>query len=216
MDRREVYNMALDTLNIEPLDNSVVIDNNATDPIVKTLNRFYGTALRKASREHDWSFLTERIVLGEDLGSARGYGHSYELPDSLFRLIYAEGGDYLRVGSTLLTNGSPVIYAITLDKDRKNNYYFGQEDLVPDDFWELVAYALAFFASARLSSGDAKTNVIMGMYNTILQTMVNNDVKNEIHPVTDAFEEDAFDGIPEGKQRRNWNVQFAETENTWR
>lgn len=216
MDRREVYNMALDTLNIEPLDNTVAIDNNATEPIVKTLNRFFGTALRKASREHDWSFLTERIGLeGEDLGSARGYKHSYALPDSLFRLVYAEGGDYLRVGSTLLTNGSPVIYAITLEKDRRNNYYFGQEDLIPDDFWELVAYALAFFASPRLSSGDAKTSIIMSMYNTLLQTLISNDVKNEIHLINRDIEEES-EYMSEGKQRRNWNVQFAETEDTWR
>lgn len=182
MDRLEIYNMALDVLNIEPLEKEE-LEADQKDPIVKTLDRFFGTALRKASREHCWSFLTEKIVLGNDLGSGKGYLHSYELPDDLFRLVYAEGGEYERVGNILFTNGSPTIHAMSMRKMKNGNYTFGVDGTIPEDFWELVAYALAFLVSPRLSSGDSKIQVISSIYNTILQTMVDNDVKNEIHPV---------------------------------
>lgn len=216
MDRIDVYNLALETLNIEPLASTTDLTSSSTEPIVKTLNTFFGTALRKASREHNWSFLTERIELeGDDNGAMGGYRHSYALPDDLFRLCGADGGDYRRVGNMILTNGRPIIFAITLDKDRRNNYYFGQEELVPDDFWELVAYELAILASTRLSSGDSKTQIIASIYNDLLQTLISNDVKNESHFITRTFEEDQVEYESESKQRRNWNVQFAETENTW-
>lgn len=193
MDRIDVYNLALETLNLQPLDDSTDLVNSS-EPIVKTLNTFFGTALRKASREHNWSFLTERIELeGDDNGAMGGYRHCYQLPDSLFRLCGAEGNDYKRVGDKLLTNGKPIIYAITLDKDRRNNYYFGQEDLIPDDFWELVAYELAILASQRLSSGDSKTQIIATIYASLLQTLISNDVQNEsrlVTPMREVFEEE--------------------------
>lgn len=189
MDKIEVYNMALDVLNIEPITSEEL--TAGTDPVVKSLNRFYGTALRKASREHSWSFLTEIVSLeGEDQGPKGGYKHAYALPDSLFRLVGAEGGDYRRMGSLLLTNGKPEIYAILLEEGRKN-FYFGQEDLVPEDFWELVAYALAFLVCPRLASGSTKIQEISAIYSTLLQTLIENDIKNEKHyRNTDEFPED--------------------------
>jgi hypothetical protein len=189
MDKIDVYNMALDVLNIEPVTSADI--TAGTDPIVKSLNRFYGTALRKASREHAWSFLTERVSLdGDDLGPKGGYKHCYKLPDTLFRLIGAEGGDYKRVGSELLTNGEPEIYAILLEEGKKN-FYFGQEDLVPEDFWELVALALATFLTPRLSSGTDKMSEISSLYNAILQTLIDNDIKYEKHyRNNDEFPED--------------------------
>ena len=189
MDKIEVFNMALDILNIEPITSEEL--SAGTDPIVKSLNRFYGTALRKASRECDWSFLTEvRSLEGEDLGAKRGYRHSYELPDNLFRLIGAEGGDYIRVGSLLLTNGSPTIYAILLDEGKKN-IFFGNDDLIPEDFWELIAYALAIFLCPRLASGSNKLQEISALYNTILQGLLANEIHNEKHyRNTDEFPED--------------------------
>lgn len=179
MDKIDVFNMALDILNIDPITSAELTEG--TDPVVKSLNRFYGTALRKASREHSWSFLTERVSLdGDDLGPKGGYKHCYKLPDTLFRLIGAEGGDYKRVGSELLTNGEPEIYAILLEEGKKN-FYFGQEDLIPEDFWELVAYGLATFLCPRLASGTSKLQEISSLYNALLQTLIDNDIKHEKH-----------------------------------
>lgn len=179
MNRFEVYNLALNILNIEPLEEGTDISRSSDDPVVKTLNGFYGTALRKASREHDWSFLMERIVLADDMGPEAGYSHSYRLPDNLFRLCHAEGGDYRRFGDTLATNGDPVIYCITMDTSSKGDVIFGNDSLIPDDFWELVAYQLAIHASVRLTAGDAKTQTIATLYNSLRSTLVMNDIHHE-------------------------------------
>lgn len=187
MTKLEIYNIALDTLNIEPLTEEEL--DGGTDPIVKTLNRFFMTAVRKASREHNWSFLTEKYQLNQkdDLGELRGYKHSFKLPNTLFRLIYADGGDYIRLGDTIATNYYGNIYVINEYKDEDLNKYY-----IPTDYWELVAYGLAFFATPRLSSGDQKTQIVSSLYNTILSTLISNDVSSEIHRV-DNLKDDEYE-----------------------
>lgn len=183
MGKIELYNLVLSILNLAPITEEEL--EAGTDPIVVTLNGFYGTALRKASREHDWSFLTEEIELeGEDLGPKGGFGHSYALPANLFRLIEADGGRYRTVGATLMTDGSPSILAMTLSDEALAN--------CPADFWDLVAYGMAIFASPRLASGDVKLQTISALYNSILETLKENDVKDSLRlhnsPLDDGWE----------------------------
>ena len=180
MKKIELYNKVLSILNLAPVTQEEV--RLGSDPVVVTLNGFYGTALRKASREHDWSFLTEAIDLtGGDLGPKGGFEHSYELPDDLFRLIDADGGHYRRVGTILETNGGPSIHAMTLSPDAL--------EACPDDFWDLVAYGMAIFASTRLTSGDTKIQTVSALYNTILQSLIDDDVKNSFRRIDSPYED---------------------------
>lgn len=166
MDRLRIYNIALAVFNIEPLAEDDLKDTEG-HPEVQVLDMHFGTALRKAMRERDWTFLEERLKLGDDEGAECGYRHSYELPEGLFRLTRADG-IYRVVGTRLLTNGRPLAYGIMLTPPDTG---------VPEDFYDLVAFALAFYASPKLSPGDTKFQIALNDYNTVLQTLALNDVQ---------------------------------------
>ena len=168
MDKLRIYNLALDVYNMPHLTEEQLEDKEAwsAHPEIQTLEITYPVALRKAMRERAWSFLDTELELGEDKGPKFGYAHSYALPNGLFRLTRADG-TYEQMGNMLLTNGAPVA--------------FGQMSEVPDtgvpeDFEHLVAYALAYFAGSRLSSGDQKKNVAAEFYRTLLDSMIASDV----------------------------------------
>ncbi len=170
MEKLELFNYALDLLNIEPLTEEQ-LENPAEGQdttVPDTLNRFYGTALRKASRERDWTFLRVKLDLGEDLGPMAGYRHSYSLPKGLFRLCWADG-EYSQVGNKLATNGSDEAYGIMDELP---------DEGVPEDFYELVGSYLAFLASTRLSSGDQKAATILTIYTQLLQNLMFTDASS--------------------------------------
>lgn len=169
MEKLEIFNIALELLNIEPLtDDYLTPEEGADTTVPDTLERFYGMALRKASRERDWTFLQEKLDLGNDLGPMAGYAHSYSLPEGLYRLCWADG-EYSQIGDKLATNGSDEAYGI-MDTP--------PEAGVPEDFWELVAIYLAFIASSRLSSGDQKASTILTIYSHLLSNLILTDARS--------------------------------------
>lgn len=167
MDRLRIFNIALAVFNIEPLDADSIEDTEG-HPEVKVLELFLGTALRKAMRDYAWSFLEEPLDLGEDKGGRCGYRHAYSLPEGLFRLTRADGR-YEVVGTTLLTDGRPLAYGMMSTPPDTG---------VPEDFWDLVAFALAYYAAPKLSAGDAKTSSAMASYNSLLQSMALNEAQD--------------------------------------
>lgn len=163
MDKLEIYNMALDFCGQEPLA-KLNEDSSAKTPTERTLDNFYGTALRKASREHAWPFLEVSLELASDLGPGHGYAHSYELPYGLFELTWAEGDSYERIGGNLYTDGKPEAYGIMGDSMPDNG--------VPEDFYDLVAFALAYHASVRLSPDQTTRNAIWQVYQDKREQMI--------------------------------------------
>ena len=166
MDKLRIFNIALAIFNIAPLTEETIKDTEG-HPEVQILELHLPTALRKAMRERDWTFLERPLELGDDKGEQGGFRHSYALPEGLFRLIRADG-HYRISGNVLLTNGMPVAYGIMQTLPDTG---------VPEDFFDLVAFALAFFASPKLSPGDTKFQIAMNDYNTLLTSMVMNDVQ---------------------------------------
>ena len=165
MDRLRIYNIALAIFNIEPLTEEQMEDKEG-HPEIQILDLHFDTALRKAMRERNWSFLEEELDLGDDEGARLGYQHSYELPDGLFRLTRADG-IYEVVGNTLLTNGKPLAYGIMQTLPDKG---------VPEDFYDLVAFALALFASPKIAPGDTRYQIAQADYNIVLESLVRTDV----------------------------------------
>lgn len=170
MDRLRIYNIALAVFNIEPLTEDDLLNSDG-HPEVKILDLQYDTALHMAMRERAWTFLERPLELGEDQGAECGFRHSYTLPSDLFRLTRADGM-YRVVGTKLLTDGRPLAYGIMLTLPDSG---------VPEDFYELVAFALAYFASPKLSPGDTKFQIALADYRMILQRLIANDVENCIN-----------------------------------
>lgn len=166
MDRLRIYNIALSVFNIAPLSEDDMEDTEG-HPEVQILDLHLATALRKAMRERNWTFLEEKLDLGEDGGPEGGYRHSYALPEGLFRLTRADG-IYRVSGNKILTDGMPLAYGIMQTPPDTG---------VPEDFYDLVAFALAFYASPKLSPGDTKYQIAMNDYSSLLSTMVMNDVQ---------------------------------------
>ena len=180
MDKLRIYNIALAVFNIAPLTEEQVKEPEG-HPEVQILDLHLPTAIRKAMRERDWTFLETRLDLGKDGGPESGYEHTYSLPEGLFRLTRADG-TYRVVGTKLLTNGGPFAYGIMQTLPDTG---------VPEDFFDLVAFALAFFASPKLSPGDTRYQIAMNDYNTLLNSMVMNDVQCQLR---DRREEANADG----------------------
>lgn len=146
------------------------LKDTAMHPDVQILELHLGTAIRKAMRERDWTFLEVPLELGEDLGCMAGYGHSYQLPEGLFRLTRADG-IYRVVGDKLFTNGMPLAFGIMQTLPDSG---------VPEDFYDLVGFALAYFASSKLSPGDTKYQIALADYERIKEMMIANDVTCQV------------------------------------
>ena len=181
MDKLRIFNIALNAFNMALLTEAdLESEDKEEHPEIETLELLLPDSINDVMRERNWTFLEARLDLGEDLGAVDGYRHSYKLPDGLFRITRADG-IYRVVGSRLLTNGRPVAYG-QMSKLPDTG--------VPDDFDSLVAYALAIRASAKLSPGDNKIQVILTLYNNTLLHMQINDVQNQMREdreVADGF-----------------------------
>lgn len=171
MDKLRIFNLALSVYNREPLTEEQLEDKEErkAHPEIQILEINLPVAVRKAMRAHPWSFLDAELELGEDEGPRNGYRHSYTLPKDCFRVTRADG-IYEVVGNKLLTDGLPVAYGQKTEVPNTG---------VPEDFDDLIAYALAIFAGPKLSSGDEKAQYAATFYNSILQTMALNDAQGQ-------------------------------------
>ena len=169
-ERLDIYNKALSVFNIAPRTEDDLKDTEG-HPEIQTLDMFFPTALHRAMYERTWTFLEKRLELGDDLGAECGYRHSYDLPEGLLRLTRAEG-IYRVVGTRLLMNGRPLAYGIMQTLPDSG---------VPELFYSLVAYALAVLVSPKLSPGDTKYQIAEGNYQRILELLVRNDLRNQMH-----------------------------------
>ena len=169
MDKLRIYNIALSVFNADPLTEAD-LENAEGHPEVKILDLFLPSAINYVQRERDWTFLEEKLDLGEDGGAMDGFSHSYTLPDGLFRLTRADG-TYRVVGDKLLTNGAPIAYGIMYTLPGKG---------VPEDFYDLIAFALAIYITPKMSPGDTKYQTAMNSYTFFLERMIMNDVQCQL------------------------------------
>ncbi len=172
MEKLELYNMALDLCGQAPLES--LHEGDEKDQTEKSLDMWYKAAYRKASHEMSWPFLIEKLSFemvldketGEptdefkEYGEQRGYAHSYHLTDDLEQLTWANGERYMRAGDYLLTDSDdePEAWGVIKTADDPDT------SALPDDFSDLVAIALAYYASVRLSPDQTTRNSIYYLY----------------------------------------------------
>ena len=190
MKRIDVYNICLDMLNIEPITEQDLAEK--VDP-VPILERNFGFAVLKASKEHDWTFLTEVVKLGEDLGPEGGYRHSYKLPYGLLRVVHMSGRGVVS-GAKLLTDGFPRVYAIMAEKTARGEFLFEQDESMPEDFWQLVAYQLAMFCAPRLCRDPNVFSMIQYNYKNVLANMIESDSRNCVNFIEQDEEDEELYG----------------------
>ena len=172
MEKLELYNMALDLCGQAPLDS--LHEGDEKDQTEKTLDMWFKAAYRKASHEMSWPFLISKLsfemVLDEEtkkptetvkeFGEMRGYNHSYHITESLEQLSWANGDRYMRAGDYLLTDSDdePEAWGVLTMADDPDT------TALPDDFSDLVAIALAYYASVRLSPDQTTRSSIYYLY----------------------------------------------------
>ena len=182
MTKLDLYNLVLSLFNMDPLEQADIDDTvSLRHQDVATLDRWYNTALRKVSREHRWPFLEQKVELGQDLGPAHGYEHSYEVPKDLFSITWADGERYRFIGTVFCTDGDAEAFGLM------KNIIPEDDSMVPDDFYDLLALSLAYFTAYRFAPDLKKT--IAQDYQSVLLTMVSDMLRHgqKDREVFDAF-----------------------------
>ncbi len=181
MDKLGIYNMALDLCGQAPMERLHNASNDK-DQTERTLDTWFMTALRKASHELSWPFL--EVVLsfsGGDLGPGHGYMHSFEFSDDVEQLTWANGDRFRRIGNILYTDESePEAWGIQKD-------IVFPDDSYPEAFSDLVALALAFYASTRLSPDTNTRNTIYALYKDRLNELRDHYLQAERHGSEDIY-----------------------------
>lgn len=165
MEKLELYNMALDLCGQAPLE-ELHEEKDEKDQTERSLDTWFKTAYRKASHEMSWPFLQCKLSFdgsegtAEDLGEKRGYEHSYRFTESIEQLTWANGDRYMRAGDFLLTDSDdePEAWGVVKMADDPDT------SVLPDDFSDLVAIALAYYASVRLSPDQTTRSSIYYLY----------------------------------------------------
>lgn len=161
----DIYNMALSVFLEPPVTAEEV--RHPSGHNVKVLSTFYQPAVMKARDEYCWSWLEDVIELSEGEPMA-GYGYSYILPDSVKLIeILPSDTEYRRIGNRILSQ-KPIEVCIGVYNDEITP----TNENIPDEFWMLVAYAMAYLASESMSNNNQVTiQVIASKYNSYLEQM---------------------------------------------
>lgn len=136
--------------------------------------RFLTTALHKAMREANWSFLLHPVTLEDDLGEQFGYQRSFKIPATVLRIVAVNKAVKSKVmGNIFLTDGEPDVLVInkTITDD--------EEDYIPEEFWTLVAYELAFLVFGSYADSNIY-NYIVTSYNNIMVSLLKSERSSEV------------------------------------
>jgi len=167
----ELFNLALSQFDKQLAQS----DLDATSPAkeVRLCRQFLPMAKRKAMREFDWSFLLVKIDvdLADDDGGGHGFSHGYLLPTNLLKLVHASYDlPYLVTGGRLYTDAeNPTVYGVMQDMPLLG---------VPEDFYELIAYALAFQIASMLAPEGKTDQAVLQKYTWALNGLISAECHN--------------------------------------
>ena len=125
--------------------------------------------------------MEEIIELSELNSYLVGYNYAYELPQGQIKIteVLPREVEYRKIGNKIYSKD--LIYSVigirteTITPDNPN---------IPDEFWILVAYAMAFLASESMSNNDqAMIQVVSSKYNMYLEQMKLMDATTGIRQV---------------------------------
>jgi hypothetical protein len=171
MTELELFNITLSLFDREITQED--LDSPTPSKEVRLCKLYYPLAKLKAMREFDWSFLVVRLQLdtSDDDGGSRGYLHGYKLPEGTMKVVQAFSVfPYEVAGGRLYTDvDNAVVYGIMKELPTEH---------VPDDFYELIAYALAFQISGLLVPDGRMDQMILQRYTWASQGLISADCHN--------------------------------------
>lgn len=162
----DIYNLALSVFKEPPVTEAELKSKSGHS--IEVLSLFYQPAILKARDEYSWSWLEDIIELQKEEGTMAGYDFVYTLPDAVKLVeIIPRDVEYRRIGNKILSKQEiTMCIGINTDDIEPTN------DNIPDEFWILVAYAMAFLASESMSNNDQTVlQVVSSKYNMYLEQM---------------------------------------------
>lgn len=165
----ELYNLALSFFDREITQTDI---DSATPPReVRLCTQYLQLARHAAMREFDWSFLIVPVEIdAEDDTPDYGFSHGYKLPAGLVTLVHV-GSDhpYEVRGGRLYMDGKPKMYGIMEAIP---------EEGVPRDFYEVIAYSLAFRIAPMLAPASKLDQVILQRYTWAVSNLISAECHN--------------------------------------
>ena len=172
----ELYNISLTIFDTEITQSD--LDSETPSKEVRLCNAYHDIAILRVMREFDWSFLIVKLTIGEDDGAGMGFLHSYELPENVLKVVHKfTEYAYEIIGGKIYTDvEDPDVYGIMTTIPISN---------VPYDFYELVAYALAFQIAPLLVPQSKMDQVVLQKYTWALGGLISAECHNNSREVTD-------------------------------
>jgi len=171
MTELELYNITLSLFDREITQED--LDSQEPSKEVRLCRRYLPLAELRTMREFDWSFLTVKIALelSDDDGGNSMFSHGYKLPEGVLKVVHAFSDfPYEVVAGRLYTDeDAPVIYGIMRNLPTQ---------AVPEDFYELIAYALAYQIAPLLSPEGKTGQVALQKYTWALNGLISAECHN--------------------------------------
>lgn len=166
----ELYNITLSLFDREITQ----ADLDSTNPSreVRLCKLYKKFAQLRVMREFDWSFLVVRLDIDlENDEPGRGYLHGYLLPAGYLKVVHAFSEfPYDVAGGRIYTDtDEPVVYGIMETLPDSN---------IPEDFHELIAYALAYQIAPLLAPEGKVDQVTLQKYTWALSGLISSECHN--------------------------------------
>jgi hypothetical protein len=148
------------------------LDSDTPSREIRLCRLYKDLAQVRAMREFDWSFLTVKLQIDyDDDVPGRGFLHGYALPNGLLKVVraYTKYKYEVAEGRIYTDIGEPDVYGIMADLP---------ESHVPEDFYELIAYALAYLIAPMLAPEGRMDKVILQKYTWALNGLLVSECYN--------------------------------------
>lgn len=166
----ELYNITLSLFDREITQEDLDSTNPSRE--VRLCKLYKKFAQLRVMREFDWSFLVVRLDIDlENDEPGRGYLHGFLLPDGLLKVVHAFSEfPYDVAGGRIYTDtDEPVVYGIMETLPDSN---------IPEDFHELIAYALAYQIAPLLAPEGKVDQVTLQKYTWALSGLISSECHN--------------------------------------
>jgi len=166
----ELYNITLSLFDREITQEDLDSTNPSRE--VRLCKLYKKFAQLRVMREFDWSFLVVRLDIDlENDEPGRGYLHGFLLPEGLLKVVHAFSEfPYDVAGGRIYTDtDEPVVYGIMETLPDSN---------IPEDFHELIAYALAYQIAPLLAPEGKVDQVTLQKYTWALSGLISSECHN--------------------------------------
>jgi hypothetical protein len=168
----ELYNITLSLF--DRVITQEDLDSATPSKEVRLCKLYKPLAILRVLREFDWSFLVVELQIdyGDD-SPGRGFLHGYKLPAGLLKVVHAFSDfAYEVAGGRIYTDvDEAVVYGIMEDLPEAD---------VPTDFYELIAYALAYQIAPLLAPEGRVDQVTLQKYTWALNGLISAECHNNM------------------------------------